>query len=603
MNKQLSPVALLWLPFILLIALTGCKKDTSGNDGATVTIVDPATLNFKYTDNVVRVNLPSEPNSLNPLLTTQAYARYVFELILQPLNAKHPTNLADVPALASLPNVFKRDDGGVDFTYEIHPDAKWPNGLPVTASDVVFTLKVLFNPLVDAGQYRSFYEMIENVTLTPSNEKRFKVETDQPNLLSQAAIGSLAIYPEYAYDPDGLLKNIRLQDLLDFKVADRLKDSNANLKTFADQFNNPAYGRDLDKVIGSGGYQLASWEAGQRIRLEKRADYWAAKSNESWLSAQPDAIEFTFVKEAATLANALRDQEFDAVAEVPIEEYQALEGEADVAQHYTFASTDGFVYYSLFLNQNDPLLADKNTRQALAHLLDLEAIIADNYSGMAKRTVGPILPQKSYYNDALEPYAFNPDRAAELLAAAGWKDTNANGTLDKEIDGQVTELEVKIAAFPTGISQVIALLLQSNAKQVGMNVEVLTQEPRALTENVTKGDYQIATMGAGSDPNPDDLTQVFSSRSVPPNGKNRTGFGNAASDQIIDRIRTTLDDAERHQLYLQIQEIIHHEVPMIFLFAPQGRVMYSKRFKAEASPITPGFRLNDFTQQAWNKPE
>lgn len=602
MNQQLRPVALLWLPFTLLLLLGSCKKDTPVEEGETPVMIDPATLDFKYTDNVVRVNIPSEPNSLNPLLTTQAYARYIHELILQPLNAKNPTSLADEPALASLPNVFKRPDGGVDYSYEINADATWPNGLPVTAADVVFTLKLLFNPLVEAGPFRSFYEMIENVTLVPANEKRFKVETNKPNLLSQAAIGSLPIYPAYAYDPTGLLKDVRLRDLLNPSKAKNLADSNENLQQFAAQFNSPEYGRDLDKVIGSGPYQLASWEAGQSIRLEKRENYWADGISDSWMSAQPEAIEFTFVKEAATVANALRDQEFDAVAEMGVEEYQELEKDENVNKYYHFSSTDGFVYYSLFLNQNDPMLADKRTRQALAHLLDLDAIIDDNYGGMAKRTIGPIMPQKSYYNNNLTPYPYDPDRAASLLAEAGWKDSNGNGTLDKEIDGTLTELELKFSSFPTGISQVIALLLQSNAKQVGMDVEVLTQEPRTLIGNVTKGDYQIATMGAGSDPNPDDLTQVFSSRSVPPNGKNRTGFGNAESDRIIDLIRTTLNEQERNQLYLQIQEIMHDEVPMIFLFAPQGRVIFSKRFKAEASPITPGFRLNDFGQQAWNKP-
>ncbi|MEM9836849.1 MAG: ABC transporter substrate-binding protein [Bacteroidota bacterium] len=600
MNKSSFVQYPLWAFTALCIIISSCGKDPQP---ATAKEIDPSTLDFKRTENTVYLNMPAEPNSLNPMLTTQAYARYVHEQIFQTLTDKHPTTFVEVPKLASLPKVFERPDGGVDYTYDIHPDAKWPNGLPVTAADVIFTLKVLFNPLVSAGPYRPFYSTLENVTLMPANEKRVKFETSRPYLLSEAALGSLQIYPEYAFDPDGLMRTIRLKDLLNTNRAEQMATSNENLIAFAEQFNSAEWGRDPDKIVGSGPYQLVSWEAGQQIRLEKRADYWANDQTESWMAAGPDALVYQFIKEGVTMANALRDQSLDATVEMEVSRFKELQEEESTQQYFDFYTTDGFKYYSLFLNSEDPMLTDKRTRRALAHLVDVDNIIENYYGGLAKRVVGPILPQKSYYNNDLPLIEYSPEKARELLTAAGWTDSNGNGTIDQEIDGERVEMELKISAFPTEISQAIALLTQESAKEVGINIEILSQDPRTLITSLSTGEYQIATMGAGTDPNPDDMTQVWSTKSIPPQGTNRTRFGNAASDKIINRIRTTLDDAERNQLYQEIQQIIYDEQPMIFLFSPQERVVISKRFKGSPTPLTPGFEVNSFIQQDWNKKE
>lgn len=590
------------LAALFFLSFFSCRQDATTDPVSTE--VNPAELDFKYTDNVVRANLPQEPRALNPLMTTQGYSRFVWEQIIQTLNTINPATYEQVPLLASEPDVFERPDGGIDYTYDLDPKANWPDGSPVTAADVVFSLKILFNPLIpESGPYRAYYDMIESVSLTPADEKRIKISTKKPYILSEAALGALPIYPEYAYDPDGLTSGIRLRDLLNTSRAERLAETNEDLKKFSETFRDPAYSRDPNKVTGSGPYRLVSWEAGQKIRLERNENYWAAGSDRAWLANEPDAIEFQFITDAATVANALRDQAFDAVIEIETGRFREFKTDPQVSQYYEFADERGFVFNALMLNNEDPILADVRVRRALAMLTDVEAIIETNYGKLATRITGPILPQQSYYNNDLEPIAYDPAAALSLLAKAGWADTDQDGTLDKEIKGEQLELELELLTFTSEVAQSIGLLVQQNAKAVGVDIELKAQDGRTLFGNLNKGDFQIATVGSGKDPGLDDLTQVYSTRSVPPNGGNRMRFGDAESDRLIDRIRVTLDETERNELYRQLQQKIYDEQPMIYLFSVNGRIVISKRFAAETSGMSPGVKLNAFEQRDWNKPE
>lgn len=591
------PSILPTLMVVGLMLLSGCRQDASVDPGTTI---DPATLDFKRTENTVHANILAEPRSLNPLLTTQGYDRYIHEQILQTLNGFHPETFDPVPVLADLPTVTPRTDGGTDYTFEIREEATWPNGTPVTADDLVFTLKALFNPLVEADPYRPYFSSIKNVVTSPGNAKRVRIETNETYILAEAALASLPVYPAYAYDPDGLMQEIRLSDLLNPNTAQQLADNNTTVQQFAEAFNTNFSGRAPEAVVGSGPYQIVSWESGQQIRLEKRDNYWAEGSDEPWLKAGPDALVFNFISDENTIANAIRDQDLDVVSEIPTAAFLKLRQEEETGKFYDFQTTPGFVYYSLLLNTSNPKIEDKETRRALAHLVDVDFIINSFYDSVATRVTGPILPQKSYYNDELPAIDYSPERATTLLEEAGWTDSDGDGTLDREVDGERQDLELNFLSFPTETSQNMATLMQSSAAEVGVKINVEILEPRTLVGRLASGEYDIATMGAGSEPGLDDLTQVWSTKSIPPAGTNRTRFGNAESDRLISQIRTELDQTKRDQLYKEIQEIIYDEQPMIFLFSPLQRIGLTKRFGAEVTSLSPGYKANTFQQEAWN---
>lgn len=589
-----------FLCLTLAAALFACKGDAPlGN--TTTTVPSPSEVAFKHTDNVARIALRAEPPGLNPLLTIDVSSRFVSEMIFQTLNSRDPQNLEPTPLLASLPDVRKEADGGVSYSYLINESATWPNGMPVTATDVIFSLKVVLNPLVDAGPYRPYYEMVSNVVTSPNNQQRLKIMTNRPYLLAEESLGSLVIYPEYAYDPEGLLRTVRLTDLTNAASAQRLADKGGNLKAFADAFNMPEMGREPGNIIGSGPYALTKWEDGQRLTLARRDNYWGLKSHDAWLSAQPEQITFEIIPDNATMVNALRDEAVDVVVAMSVDQFKTTREDEYLTERYDFATVQSLAYYGLLFNQNHPLFRDAKTRRALAHLTDVDLLIDQLLPGLAARVSGPVLPAKTYYNDDLSLIGFDPDRAAALLAEAGWSDTNGDGTLDKEIDGTRQEFRFEFLTPASPTSEAIVTLFQNWLREVGIELTVSKQDRRAMSAELSKGNYAMAILGQGFNPTPDEFTQVWASTSVPPNGSNRGGFSNAEADQLIKEIKVTLDAKQREPLYRRFQEIVYENQPLIFLFSPLDRVVVSKRFAFDTKSKTPNINFNDLEQKEWNR--
>ncbi|WP_168797555.1 ABC transporter substrate-binding protein [Neolewinella litorea] len=542
--------------------------------------------------NEVRIVLKAEPLGLNPILSVQSISRYLTEQIFQTLNSQDPQTFELRPGLASLPETVRLPDGGLSYHYEIDSAATWPNGKPVLASDVVFSLKVLLNPLVEAGPFRPYYSMIRDVAVDPEDPRSFDVITRGPYLLAAQAIGDLYVYPEYAYDPEGLLRDVPLDELSDPERADELVKEIKELRQFAERFNDPAVGYEPDRVVGSGPYELVSWEPGDRLRLRRRDNYWARDRSEEWLAAYPQNLTFLIIPDNTTTANALRDHLVDVVVDMPIEQYQDLRDEEYLQQYYDFVTVPSFKYYSILLNQADPLLRDSLTRRALAHLVDVDQIITQLLPGLAERIIGPVLPAKDYYNRELPAIAYDVEKARDLLRRAGWRDTNDNHILDKVIDGERRELSFELLSTPSPTSEAVALEIAQSARAVGVDIRVMRQEPRTLLQELTTGNFTASFYGQGFEPTPDDFSQVWSSTSVPPSGTNRANFQNAEADSLIVRIARTIDPQSRAPLYRRFQEIIYDNQPMIFLYSPFDRLVVSKRLEYAPTSLAPNVNFN-----------
>ena len=213
--------------------------------------------------------------------------------------------------------------------------------------------------------------------------------------------------------------------------------------------------------------------------------------------------------------------------------------------------------------------------------------------GLATRVVGPVLPNRGYYNTALDPVDYDPEAASTALAEAGWSDTNGNGTLDKEIDGKRTEFAFDFLIFPSSTSESIGTLIAEWAAQVGIEINVVAKDPRALYAQLNGGDFSSALIGQSFSASVDDFTQGWASSSLPPEGSNRGAFANQEADRLLRQIRVTLDENERLPLYQRFQEIVHEEQPMIFLFSPRERLVVSRRLEFTPLPTTPNLLFND----------
>lgn len=589
---------------LLVVVLCACKQDPQAETDTPGPEKPASSVAFKNTDDVLRIALRQPPGSLLPYMSTAAISRYVRQLIFQTLNSQDAETFEQVPQIASVADVRKEPGGGISYSYAIDEQAKWPNGLPITASDVVFSLKVLMNPAIpEAGPYRSFYYDIENIVTSPNNERRFRVITRKPYLLAEQSIGSIEVLPEYAYDPDQLLRKVRLSDLTNEKTAARLADTDENLKTFAEAYRKATNGTDPAMLIGSAPYRLESWGDGQMISLVRRDDYWAKGSKNPWMVGEVGQVKFNVIPDPQTTTNALRDELIDVALDLSISQFKQISEDEYLTERYDVVAVPSTRYFGLLMNQRDPLFTDVQVRRAMAYLVDVDQLIEQLFpNNLAHRITGPVLEGKDYYK-AMTPIPYDPAKAEAMLNEAGWSDTNGDGTLDKEIDGQRRELSFRLLTFPTPESVTIATLVSEWAAEAGVKIESVPTPPAELYGAMNKGDFAMGIMGYQMEPNPDEFTQLWASTSVPPNGSNRGAFSNAEADQLIKRISTTLDEAARRPLYERFQEIVYENQPMIFLVSPASRLIVSKRFAFETSVLAPGTRFNAMKQREWNKKE
>ena len=593
MKRFIRLITFLSLSFCF-VQISSCNRDQAEQQA------DENTVEYSK-ENIATVRLPAEPDKINPLITTSVYSRIVYEPIFLYLLQFDPQSLEIAPQLAkSRPQIEELTDGpfagGVSYTFEILDEAVWDDGTSILAKDFEFTLKVLFNPLVNAAPVRAYLEFIRDIEIDADNPKKFTVYTNQKYIVGEAAIGNIPIYPTYVYDKEGLMSDYALSDLTDPDKSAELSEDE-NIKAFADIFNSAEYGREKGNVVGSGAYSFESWESGQRIVLKKKKNWWGDKLDNPLLAAYPDQITYKIIPDQTTTVAAIKAQEIDVTAQIDAKDFTDMKDDEMVNKYFNLYSPTALQYYYIGMNTKDRTgkLSDKRVRRALAHLVDVDQLINDLFYGLAERTVGPIHPSKSYYNKDLKPIEYNVEKAQSLLAAAGWEDSDGNGILDKEIDGEQVDLKISYITTSTSkFGRSLAEILTANFKKAGVELDVELLEFRQLIERLRSRDYEMNSGGWGQDPVPADLKQIWHTESDRPDGSNRVGFGNAESDALIDQIRVTLNEDERVDMYMRIQEVVYEEQPYIFLFSPRERIAIHKRFNTTVTSLRPGYIINDF---------
>jgi peptide/nickel transport system substrate-binding protein len=568
--------------FCLILIFAACKSDKKKTD----------------TSNILTVRLNAEPDNLNPLLAGTANARQVAANIFETLLSSDQSGMTPIPALAKeLPTVAAIDTGtykgGVAYTYEINEKAKWNDGTPVAASDYVFTLKTIFNPLSPAADFRAAIDDIADVRVDAQNPRKFTIFSKKPYILSQSAHGGLPVLPEYVYDPTGLLKNIVLSDLTNPKKAEQLAEKNPNLQQFADAFAATKFAREKDGVIGNGAYILEEWTTGQRIVLLKNRNYWDADAYKE----RPDKIIYKIIPDNNAAMTALKDGSLDIMTSVPHKTFQELREDATFNQNFSLHTQAMAQFSSFLMNNKNAKLNDKRVRRALAHCNNLDESLQKILYGMGERTVSPFYIQKEYYAKSLPLLTFDIEKAKKLLAEAGWADTNGNGTVDKKINGKVTELELVLLTTEKDPGKSLCLLLKENAAKAGIAIEVQIKQLNDLMETLKRRDYDMAYLAVVRSLDLDDPKEQWHTESDTPDGSNYTRFGDKNTDMLIEKIRTTLDKNQRNALYQQFQQVIYEEQPVIFCFVPQERIILSKRFEPYLTAERPGFVESGFKKK------
>lgn len=546
--------------------------------------------------NKLNVRLEAKVEKLNPLLKGPGYARYVSGNIFQTLGVFDPVSIEIAPLLIKeIPQPVVPSEGPYkgmqEYTFELRDEAKWDNGSPITAADVVFSYKCAMNPLL-TSPFTPYLEFLRGAELDPANPKKLKVYLSEYYFLGVESLCQMPIYPKYNYDPKGLLDNISINDMADPKKVELLAQQDKGLQEHATFFQDAAFNSDKKTVSGSGAYRLEFIDPAQGVVLVKKSDWWAngLAQTLTFIAAYPDTIHFKLVVAEDAAVNMLRSGELDVIAGLTPANFKKLEADPGINQAFNFKMQPTAIYNRIMINNVDPVLSDKKVRQALAHAIDYQKILDEIQLGMSIRTNGPIYPGYESYNKDLTPTPYDIAKAKALLAEAGWSDTDGDGVADKVINGQKKQLEFDFMnTSGVGTGDMITNAVTTSAAKAGIKINLTALDINKISEETRAGNYQLAAFAASHHPGEADLTQTYHSKSLAPRGDNRMRFSNPQVDALIDQIKTTRDKAERIKMSKQVQAILQEETPEIYLYCAGFRLITSKAFDFTYTPLRPGY--------------
>jgi peptide/nickel transport system substrate-binding protein len=229
----------------------------------------------------------------------------------------------------------------------------------------------------------------------------------------------------------------------------------------------------------------------------------------------------------------------------------------------------GTVLAYLAFNLRDPILKDVRVRQALAYAIDRRPFIEYLLRGFAQPANSTLPVQSWAYSGNVHTYPYDPDRANQILDAAGYK----------PINGIRFHLVMKTSTDEN--TRLMVAVLQQQLRAAGIQLDIRTFEFATFYSYVTKGLFQLYSLRwvGGSNEDPDIFEYAFHSARIPPTGANRSFYVNSRVDALIDQARTEMDQNKRRDKYVEIQRILADDLPYINLWYLDNVLVHTRRVK------------------------
>lgn len=545
-------------------------------------------------ENTVIYHIIGEPDGLHPTNGISA--------MKQEINLYTQIYLVnnDLKKLTIFPQLAASDPeisaNGVEYTYTLKDYIKWDDGSPVKVEDVIFTFKANKCPLVNNPDTRHLLEIIEDVIDLGNNKVKFIMR--EKYIANVHLLTDFAIIQRNFFDKGNVLGKYSFNQFNDPKFV---ADKNADLKTWANDFNSAKYEQDPNFIVGAGPYKLAAWDRSQSLTLVKKQNHWSAGKTSIYENAFPDKIIMKINTDHNATKLDFLNQVFDVTTTFDTKPLLELQKDTLFTKHYNhkFMDTYNFAYVGLNMkpdgSKHKALFTDKRVRKAMAMLIpynDINKVINNNIN---KRVVGPVSPLKAEYNTDLKLIETNVEEAKKLLAEAGWKDSNGDQILDKMIDGKKVDFKFEIKYMTTTpVWENTAKLMAETMAKANIVMQLVPLQYATWSQDVHNHDFDMMLSSWAGSSQPEDMKQIWHSTNWANKGSNFVGFGNAESDALIDSARVELNEAKRITLMKKIQLMIYEEQPYIFTFASKRRIVAHKRFgNQEYYYEKPGLLLNN----------
>ncbi|MEA2524454.1 MAG: peptide/nickel transport system substrate-binding protein [Thermomicrobiales bacterium] len=513
------------------------------------------------------VGTSEEPDTLHPYLTYLATTFDVYSGVCESLLEYDSTQTLQ-PALAT---EFAISPDGLTYTFKLRPGVTFHNGDPLVAQNVIDCWKIIMNTDFGAWQQIGWNKITD---ITAPDELTVVMTTEEV----------YAPFLTYVGAGQPILPSSEIAKGLD---------------AFKQEFGR-------QRLIGTGPVTFVEWKAKEQIVLARNETYWGSKPH-------LDRVIYRIVPDTNTLLVQLQTGEVQLCGSAGA--LGALDADKAVAyDNVIVLEHDTQSWQHLDLKHIDFLRMTK-VRQALDFATPSRQIIEQLLGNRVLPSVADIAPINWAFNPNIQPRPYDPEMTKQLLTEAGltqgddgiWEGpTPAPDTPDPNgpATGPVKKLEIELWAV-AGSSQTerIVQIIAQSWNEIGIKTEVHFEDVSTIfgpegytyTDKMTAGLY---TWTNGNDP--DDLPYWHSTQR--PTCPTCSGFNTPAYffpfnfqaeiDDLTYRAATTVDQEERKQLYWQIQELLHEELPVIFIY-------WSRDYPVVAKNIG-GFWPSAFTNLLWN---
>ncbi|KPQ14473.1 MAG: peptide/nickel transport system substrate-binding protein [Rhodobacteraceae bacterium HLUCCO18] len=482
---------------------------------------------------VLVVGQIAEPQALDPHAVTAVNDFRILMNVYDGLVRYASGTLEVEPALAS---DWTISDDGTVYTFTLRDGVSFHDGSPFDAEAVVFNFERMLNedhPYHDTGPFplSFFFSAVESVEATGEMEVTFTLNAPYAPFLSNLAY------------PTGLIVSPAA-------VMDHGSD----------------FGRNPS---GTGPFTFTEWRSNEAVVVEANPDYWDG-------APELEAVIFRPITDANTRTAEMLAGGIDVMVEVPPVALGEFQGDG-----FTVHEQAGPHVWFLILNALEGPFADVRVRQAANYAINKEAIVNDVLEGTAEVAAGPTPPAFAWaYNEELEPYPYDPDRARELLAEAGME--------NPEITFYVTE-------GGSGMLDPIAMgtAMQADLEAVGFEVTIETYEWNTFLGEVNpglEGKADAAQMSWMTN-DPDTLPYLALRTAAWPDegGFNSGYYSNPEVDALLEEARTATDQDRRAELYREMQVIVQEDAPWVFVANWVQNAVTSDR--VEGFQLEPSFFL------------
>ena len=485
--------------------------------------------------------LNDAPDDLDPFAGQSASAREIFSLNydlmvgFSPGDYGHPQGAR----ATGLADHWSVSEGGKVWTFHIRSGVTWQDGVPLTAHDVAFTYNyVIKNQL---SNYTMYVNFIKSVVAPNDNTVVFTCTKPKANMLDAA----IPIVPQHIW-------------------ASIPGDQAASMD-------------ETPPIVGSGPFQLTSYDIHKQAELTANRDYWGGVP-------KIDEVDFLYYTDATQLTHDLRSGFLQGAWGLTASQNHDLQSDASL--HVTsFVDPEldelGFNCYTGGPSLGNPVLRDWHFRQALQWAIDHEKLVQIAYGGLAQPATSVLVshlwtnPDWHWEPPANEKYTFDLAKASQMLTAAGYPLKNGV-RLNKQGKPIVLRLWTR---SDSESSQSAGKLIAGWFDQLGLTIKLSVMDNGAIDDglynmkgNTFDPNYDMFLWGWGGDPDPNFILSIFTSSQI--NAWSDCAWSDPQYDKLFLAQQTTIDQTERAAVVHQMEQIIYEQSPYIPTVYPESVEAY-----------------------------